>query len=233
MNWSLWEVVNGLRYGLNFVVCPLRSPVVDSNLVKSDWPQWYFNRLKKKKDLNFKSDFSPFICRKKITEDDILEALTNNSFFGIIKVDIVSPPEVIEKYKKTNFPFIFRKGFVSGSMLSDEMRELALSNGREFPYECRTLAWNASELIVISPLLKFYIDLGMRISKIYWAIQYIPSKPFGKFVKDLVKIRYIYKHLYTFMKKLSAVSNSYHRIDSVGTNEPLGQRAKHILNSCW
>jgi len=51
----------------------------------------------------------------------------------------MSPTNVIEKYKRLNFPFIFREVEVNESMLSDAMLKQATDNKRKFPQKCMTL----------------------------------------------------------------------------------------------
>ena len=81
---------------------------------------------------------------------------------------------------------------------------------RKFPQNVLTLAHNADEILIISPLLKFYIELGLTVDKVYYCIQYLENTPFKSFVDQLVDIR----------------------VSSVETNNPaLGDRAKFCLNS--
>lgn len=94
-------------------------------------------------------------------------------------------------------------------MLHPEILKRAKEQGRTFPYETRTLTWAADELVVVTPLLRRYLQLGLKIKKIHYAIQYAPTKPFRRFVDDLVEVR----------------------IKSVGTNPAKGDRAKYALNS--
>ena len=94
-------------------------------------------------------------------------------------------------------------------MLDPSILKKAQDQGRSFPYETRTLTWNADGLVIVTPLLRRYLQLGLKIKHIHYAVQYAPTKPFQKFVDELVEIR----------------------IKSVGTNPALGDRAKFTLNS--
>ena len=87
-------------------------------------------------------------------------------------------------------------------MLSEKMKEIARNCGRKFPHSTMTLTWNGDDLILTSDMIKFYCSIGMKITTIHWAIQYVKGRPFKRFVDDLVKIR----------------------IASIGTNAPLGDR---------
>ena len=159
--------------------------------------------------INFKSSLSPFLREPAITTAMILNAVREKQFFGIIKVSIETPQSVIDKLKHLNFPVIFRKQMVSEDMVNSEMLRMAKELKREFPYSVMTLCWHAESIILCTPLLSFYMDLGMRVKNVEYAIQYIPAKPFKPFIDSLVKMR----------------------IESVGTNAPLGDRCKFTMNS--
>jgi len=190
-------------------VADLQQVLDDVKVMRSC--EWIAKKKTQVYKTRFPSKLSAFLGETKIKQEQILEAVKDNSFFGILKIDIKSPPEVIEKYKRLNFPFIFRNLEVFESMLSENILKLAKENKRTFPQPCITLTYNANDFIVSTPLLQFYMQLGMVVTEVYWAIQYVPTKPFEKFVKELVEVR----------------------IRSVTTDNPsLGDRAKFTLNSC-
>lgn len=139
--------------------------------------QWLIAR--KYLDLNFGTEkkLSKFLNRKSVEPAEIIEAIEENSFFGLVKVKISTPSEVIEKYKSLNFGFIFNKKTVTRQMVNPKMLQMADEAGRKFPCEVMTLTFEADERIIITPLLKFYTKLGMKIERIYWAIQYNEDRP--------------------------------------------------------
>ena len=164
---------------------------------------------KLRKSLEYRSSLSKFIGQTKITGEDLIDAVKSDDLFGIMKVDLRSPTEVIEKYRRLNFPFIFRELTVTESMLGSTMLNQAKENKRSFPHTCLTLTYNADNFIVTTPLLKFYLSIGMKVTNVHWALQYVPTKPFEQFVNELVNIR----------------------VNSFNINNALGDRAKFTLNS--
>ena len=152
-----------------------------------------------------------FVGQTNITEAEILEKIKSNDFYGILRLDVHTPPSVIAEYEHMNFPLIFRKVEVSENMLSERMKEIAKMSKKKFPDVTRTLTWNAEDIVLTTPTIQFYMRLGMKFSNISWAAQYVPTRPFHKFVKSLVK----------------------ERIDATKKeNKPRGERAKFCLNSC-
>ena len=89
------------------------------------------------------------------------------------------------------------------------MRQFAKEGNRKFPVEALCLTWNAENFLGVTPLLKFYLNIGIKITKIHYAVNYTRGRPFKKFVDDMVAVR----------------------VAAVGKNDPLGQRAKFTLNS--
>ena len=159
----------------------------------------------------FQSSNFAFIHEKAITEEKILAWVKDGKFYGMIRADVNTPPDVVEELKHLNFPFVFGKFRVTEEMLSESMRRLARENGKKFPMVTRTLTWNAENVILTTPLVNFYTEIGMKITNIRWAIQYVPSKPFTNFVDGMVDVRIQAKRT---------------------GNNPLGERAKFCLNSC-
>ena len=175
--------------------------------------EWAEEKKKIFKQRRFiKSNISPFLGWKHVGEQEILKAVENGSFYGIMCVDIETPDEVVAKYEKLNFPFIFNKVGIDEDMLSPEVLEEARKRNTSFPVSVKTLTWNAKSFIAVSPLLKFYMKLGMKISNVQWALQYQVGKPFKYFVESLVE------------ERIAAES-------STPKNTSRGDRAKLALNS--
>ena len=156
------------------------------------------------------SRISCFLGRKHVAEREILEAVEDGRFYGIVCVDIETPDEIVEKYKKINFPLIFKNAEIEEEMLSAEILNEARKRKTKFPVSVKTLCWNAKGYIGCSPLLQFYLKLGMKITNVQWALQFQCGKPFQEFVDTLVN----------------------ERIEAETTgNTPRGDRAKLALNS--
>ena len=161
----------------------------------------------------FESEHFCFLNERKISERLILNWIKDDKFFGLVRADVSTPPEVIKEFEHLNFPFIFRKFTVTADMLSETVGRLAKENGKDFPKETRTLTWNAKDIILTTPLIQFYTEIGMKVSNIRWAVQYVPSEPFINFVNKMVD------------QRIKANSGDK-------PNKPLGDRAKFCLNSC-
>jgi len=50
-------------------------------------------------------------------------------------------------------------------------------------------AWNGKQLLVYTPLLKFYLSLGLKISNVTSIVEYVPDKCFSGFIDLCVRGR--------------------------------------------
>ena len=157
-----------------------------------------------------KSKITPFLGLEFVTEKQILNAVRVGTFYGICRVDIETPVEIIKKYESMNFPLIFNNVEIPEEFFSPDVREDAIRRGVKFPVKQKTLIWNSKGYIGCTPLLKFYMELGMKISNLQWALQYEKSEPFKDFVSSMVK------------ERINATDLK---------NGPRGDRAKLVLNS--
>ena len=108
--------------------------------------------------------------------------------FGYVQCDIEVPEELKKKF--ANFPPIFKNTNVGrhdiGSLMQDsaekqellcQLRKLLISS---YFFENETL---------ITPLLLFYLELGLVCKKIYRFVEYTPVKCFNNFVQSAVDAR--------------------------------------------
>ena len=59
-------------------------------------------------NLDIKSKTYCFLGKKSVCQDELIQAVLDERFYGILKIDIHSPDEVINKLGHLNFPVIFR-----------------------------------------------------------------------------------------------------------------------------
>ena len=87
---------------------------------------------------------SKFLARSSdITEEEIMDAIMNDEFFGLVQCDISSPESVINHFSKLNFPPIFRKVQLSEEMVQKKLINDANDLKRRLMTEQLTLTYNA------------------------------------------------------------------------------------------
>ena len=234
-----YAVVNGKKIGLDFCGCRWHHcPHKCSTVQAPDIPTLEYQNqrekfLREKLDIYVvqyecefrKMRYKPvgniykFQFRGDIQLEEIVSSVSDGSFFGFVKVDLRCPEEVIEKYAELGMPFIFRNIEITPDHLSPTMRALSEINKVNFPARQLCITYHADEILVTSRLLKFYLELGYVVDQIHYAIEYLPFRPFSKFVTDLTQMRINATHL----------SNQGHTVS--GNMQQI--LAKMILNSSY
>ena len=130
-----------------------------------------------------------FLFQDKISEQNILEAVENGCFYGFLNVSIETPQNIFEKYKDLGLPFIFQNMDLTEGHLSETMKSLAFTNGIKFPRRQLVITYNADGVLINTDLLRYYLKCGLKVTRIYYGMEYIPGKPFEEFVQTLTKMR--------------------------------------------
>ena len=132
-----------------------------------------------RKNFPYKLPLSMEILLKRIDEDKL---------FGYVQCDLEVPEELYERF--ANFPPIFKNSNVGREDIGDFMREYAEKNDLLMkPQRMLISSYKLNNGIVITPLLKFYLKLGLRCTKIYRFVEYTAQKCFNDFVQSVVDAR--------------------------------------------
>ena len=129
-----------------------------------------------------------FPYRRSLAAEQVLEEIKKGKLFGYVQCDI----EVPENFRGNfaNFPPIFKNILVSKSDIGDLMKiyaeeEKLLSQPRKMLIPSFTLQ-NGT---LITPLLLFYLQLGLVCTKIHRFVEYTTKKCFNSFVQSAVDAR--------------------------------------------
>ena len=111
-----------------------------------------------------------------------------SQLYNYVQCDIEVPENLRPKFNK--FPPIFKNTLVSRSDIGDFMKNYAdeerfLSQPRKMLISTFTLQ-NGT---LITPLLLFYLQMGLVVTKIHRLVQYTPKKSFNSFVQSAVDAR--------------------------------------------
>ena len=121
-----------------------------------------------------------------LREESLVEQIRGGKLFGYVQCDI----EVSEELKKkfANFPPIFKNANVGrhdiGLLMKDYAEGLLCQ-----PRKMLISSYFLENRTFTTPLLLFYLDLGLVCKKIYRFVEYIPVKCFNKFVQSAVNAR--------------------------------------------
>jgi hypothetical protein len=117
--------------------------------------------------------------KKSATTEEILKAVRNDELFGIVECDIHVPESKLDYFDEMS-P-IFKNTDVSIDDIGDHMRDYALTHDlMKKPRRMTVGSLFGEKIMLITPLLKWYLNHGLVCSKIYQIIEYTPMACFEK-----------------------------------------------------
>ena len=156
------------------------------------------------------SDLKAFSCqrlpdffrenRHEVCHQKILDSVRNGTLYGMLEVDI-EVPEVWDmefKDKMTMPPKeyfqemspIFCTTEIPFDKIGDHMQQYVKENGfSEKPRKLLVGGLRAKEILLSTDLVKWYLDHGLKVTRIYEVIEYCKKKCFAQFTKDVTEAR--------------------------------------------
>ena len=121
-----------------------------------------------------------------MTEEQVLEAVKEGTLFGMVECDIKVPEELKSHFEEMT-P-IFKNTKVCLDDLGEPMKMYAEQN-KLMTQPRRTLigSYHGEKILLATPLLQWYLEHGLVVTKIYQVVQYWPEdcfKPFGEKVSQ-------------------------------------------------
>jgi len=115
-----------------------------------------------------------------LTQEEILQAVMNNTIFGVVECDIRVPEALKEKFSEM-CP-IFKNTEISRDDIGEYMREFAEKH-KIMPRPRRSLigSLKGEKILLATPLLKWYLEHGLVVTKIYQVVEYTPETCFESF----------------------------------------------------
>ncbi|BFZ20032.1 hypothetical protein BsWGS_23071 [Bradybaena similaris] len=137
-------------------------------------------------DATFVRQAPSYATSKTITEQMIIEAIKDNSLFGLVECDIEVPDS--EKPKFAEMTPIFKNIEVDRKDIGDTMEKYAVEH-KLLTSPRRTLigSYKGERILLATPLLKWYLAKKLVVKKIHQVIEYQPKtcfKTFGEKVSD-------------------------------------------------
>ena len=129
-----------------------------------------------------------FPYRRSLAAEQILEEKKKGKLFGYVQCDIEVPENLRANFP--NFPPIFKNTSVSKSNIGDLMKNYAEKEKLLFqPQKMLISSFTSQNGTLITPLLLFYLQLGLVCTKIHRFVKYTPEKCFNSFVQSVVDER--------------------------------------------
>ena len=122
-----------------------------------------------------------------------LEVLTqgvqNGSLFGFAQVDIEVPEDLFEKFSEMSPLFVVQE--IPNDQIPEHMHEYLRKTQRKRIPGTRKLCglMKAKKFLLYTPLLKWYLDHGLKVTAFHQFLRYKRGKPFAWFPEEVADAR--------------------------------------------
>ena len=131
------------------------------------------------------TQLSRILCRD--NEKTLLKAIAHDEIYGFLVCDVKTPLNLIKEYEKAGFIFppVISRMDITEEHLSPYMRERYIEEHRK-PQKTVVQTYNGKGIFVLSSMVKFWMDRGMKVSNIQKFIQYQPGCALEPFVQKVM-----------------------------------------------
>ena len=126
---------------------------------------------------------------EKDNEQSLLQAIQSNSIFGFAVCDVESSDEFLNKYKDFLFPPVIKHETITNDHVSGYMQRRVTEEERKLDFKTVVQVYNGKQLLLMTDIIKFYLDIGIKVSNVTQFIQYVPEKILKPFVQEVVGMR--------------------------------------------
>ncbi|XP_057290938.1 uncharacterized protein LOC130613641 [Hydractinia symbiolongicarpus] len=119
----------------------------------------------------------------------LTQGVQNGSLFGFAQVDIEVPKELHENFSEMSPLFVVKE--IPLDQIPEHMHECMTATGRKrMPGTHKLLGlMKAEKILLYTPLLKWYLDHGLKVTAFHQFIKYTRGKPFAWFPKEIADAR--------------------------------------------
>ena len=122
-------------------------------------------------------------------KDKLIQNVLNDKLFGFFQVDIEVPEQLLDKFSEFSPLFILSE--VPEGQIPQHMHAYKINTGRKKIKNNKKLlgVMKAEKILLYSTLLKWYLNHGLQVTKIYKYISYTPGTPFKWFPEEVSSAR--------------------------------------------
>ena len=123
-----------------------------------------------------------------MTEPQIIQALKEDKFFGVIECDIEVPDNLKSKFSEMQ-P-IYKNVELTKDCLSEHMKAIAKESGHlKGKLKMLIASMCGSKILLLTSLAKWYLEQGLQITRVYEICQFKPVKCFEAFGNSVSEAR--------------------------------------------
>ena len=123
------------------------------------------------------------------SEAEIIQNVLNDKLFGFFQVDIEVPEQLRKRFSE--FCPLFVISEVPEDQIPQHMKDYKINTGRKKTKNNKKLlgVMKAEKIFLYSPLLKWYLNHGLQVTKIHRYISYTSGTPFKWFPEEVSSAR--------------------------------------------
>lgn len=131
---------------------------------------------------------------RRVTMNTILDAVVSDTLFGAVQCDIHVPANLYEHFSEfsplfvtTTVPFE-----VIGNTMQTFWKETQTFNGETRAYPAKKMlvgGMRCAKVLLATPLLRYYLEKGLVVTRIYEVVEFSKMKCFSQFVDDITTAR--------------------------------------------
>ena len=131
-----------------------------------------------------KTQIGRILCRD--DEQSLLKAIAEDEVFGFLVCDVSTPENLIKEYEAAGFLFppVIQRMEMTEDHLSPYMRQRYIEEQRQ-PQSTVVQTYNGSGIFVLSSMVQFWMERGMKITNVKKFIQYQPGCALEPFVQKV------------------------------------------------
>ena len=124
----------------------------------------------------------------RMSQKQVLEHIVNGDIFGVCEVDIKVPHNL--KAYFSEMPPIFKNTIVTENDIGSYMQNFLKDTGKKFQ-DRKYLVGSmfATKQLFITPLLVWYLKMGLKVTRIYQVVEFKPLKCFAAFADQITTDR--------------------------------------------
>ena len=122
-------------------------------------------------------------------QDEIIQNVLNDKLFGFFEVDIEVPEQKRKRFSE--FCPLFVVSEVPEVQIPQHMKDYKINTGRKMIKNNKKLlgVMKTEKILLYSPLLKWYLNHGLQVTKIHRYISYTSGRPFKWFPEEVSSAR--------------------------------------------
>ena len=120
----------------------------------------------------------------RMTEKQLIDHIRKGEIFGAAEIDIKVPDHLKSFF--ADFPPIFKNTLVTEADIGEHMTEFLRTNKMSYkPRRYLIGSMFAVKQLFITPLIQWYLKMGLQVTKIYQVIEFTPKKCFQDFANNV------------------------------------------------